>query len=335
MSNPVTDPVTAVIRLNETTRLAFIPTVLTFAYDKGKNGTFTIEPWDLYPSLGSFLALKHFNERSGAVLPHLPKLLEGCDIQLSTEIFDSHGSPTLAAKYAIQTVLKGKGTAENPNPMAILGPSYSREARAVGIITGVYGVPTISPYAGSVQLDNGSTFPLFARVIPDDRADSNIVVQHFRGLGVTHFGVIFVREEQGIQYAKLIRESAADMNVFNVSFEEVDQASLEGAVKELKNTNLRYFYALALAQDEQLLRAAAKEGMVGADYFWIIGDTALNGMAFDEGDPIISALQGIGFLTMDPDVTGNMEEEFLSFQNESALQDEFISTVVSKRMLHS
>lgn len=33
----------------------------------------------LYYSIASFLAAKHFNERSGTVLPQLPELLEGCD----------------------------------------------------------------------------------------------------------------------------------------------------------------------------------------------------------------------------------------------------------------
>ena len=319
----------AIIRLNATTRLAHIPIVLTFAYEQD-DGSFKIEPWDLYPSLGAFLALKHFNERSDEVLPHLPKLLEGCDIQLTTAIYDSHGSPMEAAKLAIQLIAEANHSVAKPDPLAIVGCSYSREAQIVGVMTGVYNVPFISPFSGSTELDNAYTFPMFARVIPNDQADARLVVQHLKSLGVEDFGVIHVREEQGVNYAKLLREAAAGMRVTTVSFEQSDPKSMNAAIQDLERANLTYFYGLALAEDEQLLRAVAKAGMAGPGYFWMIGDTGLNGKDFDADDPIVKALYGIGFLTMDPDVTGKMEKSFMGFQFDNETQEEFISALVSR-----
>jgi hypothetical protein len=319
---------TAVLRLNETTRLAHLPIILTLAYPQ-EDGSFIVEPWDLYPSLGAFLAFKHFNNRSPDVLPHLPGLLEGCDIQLTTEIYDSHGSPIEAAKLAIQIILEASHSIAKPDPLAIIGCSYSREDKAVGVMTGVYGVPHISPFSASTELDNGATFPTFARIIPNIQADARLVVQHMRSLGVTDFGVIHVRDEYGISYAKLLHEAGADMSITTVSFELSDPESMEAAIQTLKAADLKYFYGLALAEDEQLLRSVALAGIAGPGYFWMIGDIGLNGKEFDVNDPIVKTLYGIGYLTMDPDVTGNMEKSFMGFQFDSELQEEFISTVVS------
>ncbi|KAI2509784.1 phosphatidylinositol phospholipase C [Fragilaria crotonensis] len=317
---------TAVLRLNETTRLAHIPIILTFAYPQD-DGSFAVEPWDLYPSLGAFLAFKHFNDRSPAVLPHLPRLLEGCDIQMTTEIYDSHASPIEAAKLAIQIISEAKHSIAKPDPVAIIGTSYSREDKAMAVMTGVYGVPHISPFSGSTELDNGATFPTFARIIPNDQADARLVVEHMRSLGVTDFGVIHVREEQGINYAKLLREAGTGMSITTVSFEQSDPKSMEAAIQTLKAAKLKYYYGLALGEDEQLLRSVAVAGIAGPGYFWMIGDTGLNGKEFDADDPIVKALYGIGYLTMDPDVTGNMEKSFMGFQFDLELQEEFISAV--------
>ncbi|KAI2509781.1 hypothetical protein MHU86_4634 [Fragilaria crotonensis] len=122
------------------------------------------------PLAGAFLAFKHFNDRNPAVLPHLPHLLEGCDIQLTTEIYDSHGSPIEAAKLLSGSFWRNHSIAKL-DPMAIIGCSC-REDKAVAVMTGVYGVPHISPFSGSTELDNGATFPTFARIIPNDQADA-------------------------------------------------------------------------------------------------------------------------------------------------------------------
>jgi hypothetical protein len=155
------------------------------------------------------------------------------------------------------------------------------------------------------------------------------VVQHMRSLGVTDFGVIHVREEQGINYAKLLREAGPDMSITTVSFELFDPKSMEAAIQTLKAADLKYFYGLALAEDEQLLRSVAVAGIAGPGYFWMVGDIGLNGKEFDADDPIVKTLYGIGYLTLDPDVTGNMEKSFMGFQFDSELQEEFISTMVS------
>ncbi|KAI2509762.1 G-protein coupled GABA receptor [Fragilaria crotonensis] len=316
----------AVLRLNETTRLAHIPIILTFAYPQ-EDGSFAVEPWDLYPSLGAFLAFKHFNDRNPEVLPHLPHLLEGCDIQLTTEIYDSHGSPVEAARLAIQIILEANHSIAKPDPMAIVGCTYSRENKAVAVMTGVYGVPHITPFSGSTELDNGATFPTFARIIPNDQADARLVVHHMRSLGVTNFGVIHVHEEQGINYAKHLHEAGAGMSITTVSFEPSDPKSMEAAIQTLKAANLKYFYGLALGEDEQLLRSVAEAGITGPGYFWMMNDTGLDGKEFDADDPIVEALNGIGYKTMDPDVTGNMETNFMGFQFDSELQEEFISAM--------
>ena len=183
----------SVIRLNATTRLLHLPMVIPFSYENDE-GLFEAEGWDLSTATANFLAIKHINDRSSAILANLPELFRGCDIQFSTEIYDSRYSPVTGARY-IASMLERNHSLETPYPAAIIGGSYSAEAKAAAVLTGVCGVPFISASATSSELENRDKYPTFARVIPTDAGNAFIIVDHFASLGVKMFGVIYVRNE--------------------------------------------------------------------------------------------------------------------------------------------
>ncbi|KAI2509780.1 hypothetical protein MHU86_4633 [Fragilaria crotonensis] len=108
------------------------------------------------------------------------------------------------------------------------------------------------------------------------------------------------------------------MSITTVSFEQSDPKSMEAAIQTLKAAKLKYYYGLALAEDEQLLRSVAVAGIAGPGYFWMIGDTGLNGKEFDADDPIVKALYGIGslrWIPMSPETWKQISWDFNSIPN--------------------
>jgi hypothetical protein len=328
MSFPLYHPDSAVIRLNQSTRVAHIPIIMPISYEL-ENGTLKVEPWELFTSIGSFLAFKHFNDRSAAVLPRLPEILKGCDLQLTTSFYDSRFSPLEASRAFIEIIEGANHSLSRPDPMAITGCAYSSVTKTAGVLTGVYGVPLISPTASSPQLDRQSIYQMFARVIPTDESEAVIIVQYFRSLEIKNFGLIHVRDELGVHYAKFVREEAKDMRVTSVSFEKGNPTSMTAAILAMQESELKYFYAIAALDDEELLREARRVGIAGPGYSWVLADTGLHKMTFDADDPIIEAMHGIGFLTVDIAAADNLEQNLLSFQFDTELQEEFVSSMVS------
>lgn len=58
----------------------------------------------LYNAVASFLASKHFNERRGDILPHLPAQLEGCDFYWSYEYRNGQWSTIEAARQLLESI---------------------------------------------------------------------------------------------------------------------------------------------------------------------------------------------------------------------------------------
>ena len=56
---------------------------------------------DIYVSAGSFLAVHHLNQRSGAVLPELPALMEGCDFEFTFEQRETSYDPVVAVQELV------------------------------------------------------------------------------------------------------------------------------------------------------------------------------------------------------------------------------------------
>lgn len=325
----------SVIRLNATTRLLHIPIVLPLSFERD-DGTNEVQPWELFTSLGSFLAFKHFNDRSPSVLPHLPELFRRCDIQLTTEFYDTQFNPLVASRVVSTLLGRKTHTLETPYPAALVGGAYSSDAKPTAILSGIFGVPLVASSASSSELDNRDTYTTFARVTPTDEGKAALLVQHFVALNVTNFGVIYVRDEFGVNYVRDIRREAAkrNMQVTTVAFSpdldvtaEKDH-SVKSAIAELQKARLKYFFAIPFQNDEDILREAYRAGIAGPGFAWFVTDSGLGEYEFDSDDrEIIDAANGLGSIVMQPEVSATAESTLMKFQFDTALQREFVESV--------
>ncbi|KAI2510939.1 G-protein coupled GABA receptor [Fragilaria crotonensis] len=336
MSFPQIMPGSAVIRLNATTRLIHIPIVVPFSYELD-DGSFEVDGWDLSPTIGYYLAVKHFNDRNPAILDSLPALFQGCDIQISTEIYDSQYSPVVGSRYIAELLQRKNHSLETPYPAAIVGGAYSSEAKTAAVLTGVYGVPFISSWATSSELENRDVYKTFARVIPTDAGNALVIVEHFANLGVKAFGVIYVRNEFGENYVRDLRREAEKrgMRIESFWYETIDEAlkpgSVEAAMADLQKTKLNYFFGIpyyTIPIEEVMMRAAYRAGIAGPGFVWFLNDPRLDQPVFNSDDrEIIDAINGLGSLSLLPSVPSTAESVLMQFQFDTQLQDEFLDAV--------
>ncbi|KAI2508956.1 hypothetical protein MHU86_5451 [Fragilaria crotonensis] len=262
-----------------------------------------MDGWDLSIIVGYFLAVKHINDRNPAILANLPALFEGCDIQFSTEIFDSQYSPVVGSRYIAELLQRNPHSIEAPYPAAIVGGAYSSEAKTAAVLSGIYGVPLVSSSATSSELENREVYSTFARVIPTDAGNALVMVEHLADLGVYEFGVVYIRNEFGENYLRDIRTEAAKRNMRIESFwyETIEEAlqpgSLDAAMTELQKTKLNYFFGipyLSKAIEAEIMRAAYRAGIAGPGF---------------------------------PKVPDTAEAVLMQFQFDEELQEEFVRTV--------
>jgi hypothetical protein len=119
-------------------------------------------------SAGVLMAAHHFNHGVGTVVKELEGINQRCNVRFTTEFVDSYSSLTRSVETISEAHRRGVTTADYntttsrteassslmdpasirlPRPCAILGPFRSAVSAATGVMTGVYGLPQISPGA--------------------------------------------------------------------------------------------------------------------------------------------------------------------------------------------
>ena len=195
--------------------------------------------------LASLLAVQHFNDRSGVVVPDLPERLRDCDLYLTVDLINGIGRPNIGVSKLLER-LPSNPTLANPRPIGIVGAGNSVTSKALAIVGGVNNLVQCSPSATSPDLDDRSTHPYFTRPIPTNLGSARAAVEYYKFLGVTHVASLHVGDVYGREFAKVFIEEAekADIDVFSVSFDLGNENHAGEAVRQLKDSGRRYFFGM-------------------------------------------------------------------------------------------
>ena len=113
--------------------------------------------------------------------------------------------------------------------------------------------------------------------------------------------------------------------------ESLKPGSVPAAMEELRKTKLNYFFGIpymSTAIEVEMMRDAARAGLVGPGFAWYLNDASLYELEFDAGDrEIIEAINGLGIVVLEPKVPRKAEPVTMSFQFDIRLQQEFIESV--------
>lgn len=241
-------------------------------------------------SAAALMAIHHFNNGDGSVAQELEGINKTCNIRFTTELIDTGSSAMLAVDELTRLVTRDVRAIERPQPCAILGSFSPTVTRKMATVTGVYDMLQLSPMASSVTLDDSIEYPLFGRTRPSDSAAAELGVSYLAEvLNVRYFALLYVSNGFGTSFKKDVLLAAARRHI-NVETVAIipgsSNATIEGAIQHLKNTNRNYIMA-ALSQDnfEQIMERAGKIGVAGPEQFWLFTDTLAS--SFVDGRKIL------------------------------------------------
>jgi len=331
---------------DETVRLAHVLSIHPYSEMLASGERIPVDEL-AYVEASAFLALHHFNERNPVVLPDLPELIGDCDVYMTIDIVDTVLSPIVASRKALNYFVRPEGSLSEPRPVALAGATRSAVSQPLSVLAGVYHTPVVNSQSTSSVLDNKDSSPTFTRAIPTNRVDAKAVVTYFKSLGVTHFGVLFVRDPYGSEFSRDLNSAAAaegDMTVASAAYNDGDEQSVVGALQELRSSQLRYFFAVLTASPERhafVIREASKLGIMGnPEYVWLFGEAStllLEGSFFKtklnssvEADrEIASSLSGCGLVLLNIPPYKRFNEALQDLGRSKELYEYYVSRHVS------
>lgn len=145
---------------HESILLCHLPTLLEYS-DEMKTPSRCMISYSA--SAAALLAIHHFNNGDGSIVPELLHINKKCNLRLTTEMLDSGSSPFNAVRVLTEVVTRPADSFAKPQPCAVLGSEFSTVTSRMATLSGVFDLFQVSSSALSSELDNLKQYPLFAR----------------------------------------------------------------------------------------------------------------------------------------------------------------------------
>jgi hypothetical protein len=312
-----------------TIQLCYLPYLLRFS----ANG----EPEN---SVGSYeglaavsLALEHLNTGNGVISPNITNINQRCPLRFYSDSFDTMTKPSEGLARLIN--LTDPDT-QQLVPCAILGAASSSVSIATAVYSSLRDFVQISPLSTSRTLDDQEQFPLFGRTIPSDEGTAIAFLGLMKNWNVNHIAIIHINNAYGNDFVQTIESLIPSINptleIKIVSFDnEVDDGGISRAVKLLKDSKFRYFFAVITNNTilKEVMLDAHKQGIAGTgQHTWIFSvamDSIITGRSFPLDSPLGQAYKGTGVLGATGGVVGMEGVDGLTLAMQELRNDDDLS----------
>jgi len=129
--------------------LCHVPTFLRYSTDKGPSCQIAYSA-----SAAAILAMHHFNNGDGSVVPELDGINKRCNIRLTTEIINTKSSPINAVRELTRMLTRDSNSISEPQPCAVLGSQISSVTSKMASLSGVFDLFQVSSSAMSTSLED-------------------------------------------------------------------------------------------------------------------------------------------------------------------------------------
>lgn len=280
------------------------------------------------------LALYHFNSGIDVVTPQVASIVNErkCNVRFTTEFFDTGYSEVQASRELANKLIprKYEDPPWDPNvpyATAIVGTFRSAVSATMSILGGVNELMQVSGSSTSAALDNKVQYPFFARTTTSSHASANVAVDYLADvLGLTHFGILYVRDVAGQSFADALKVAAAKKNpsleVVSSSIaykEDYTKDEIDGALRPLMDSGFRYFFVTIFPnQYRSIMPRAVELGIAGPGYFWM-GACQLDQLStvtYEANSKLVTALSGTGLICSSPASVQNGQASYEAFKQE-------------------
>ncbi|CAB9513853.1 Gamma-aminobutyric acid (GABA) B receptor [Seminavis robusta] len=239
------------------------------------------------------------------------------------------------------------GTTSDDNawqfPVGIVGAIFSSVTAPLTQIGQAYELPQISGSATSAQLDSA---PLFARSVPTNAGDARAAMLYYQSIGVTRVACLYIKDTWGNYYNTDLQRAANELerpiHMQSFSYDDGNEESLAAALQQLKQSGLKYVYAVLFEWRPVFLQAHDLNLIGNDDYVWIgaeMNEWTAETLELSRHDPVDQklalALRGVGSLVLHGSNNNEgMQTAMAEFVNSTTLQQEYIAAHVAPEDRH-
>ena len=267
---------------NETIRLLQVESFLPLTFPG--SGGFTVAGMPLrlptfdgfvYWDVAAHLASIHFNQRDSSVLPYLEERLKGCNVRMTLQLRDTQFSPRTSAQQLYPLLLDRDNTLQEPIPGALMGSLDPEVSKTLGVLSGVAGIPFVSPIeAGAYFDDQHTNAPTFARTTPSNPAFARAAAEMMRYWGVSHVGLLYSLDGYGRSFLETLSETTQQYGITLVAsgYRATEEEFYTGVRDGLtKMKDLHYIVGIAFGAPalEGIMEEAIKLGLTSKEHVWI------------------------------------------------------------------
>jgi ABC-type branched-subunit amino acid transport system substrate-binding protein len=224
------------------------------------------------------MAIKHFNEGDGVVIPEIHEIDQQCPIRLSTEFVDSKYTPAIVVQ-SLTKIMESRDPSvftQDPVPCAVVGARTSSATGPGAVVSGVFDLPHMSYTATSPELNDPFRYPLFSRLITSDEAAAKAGLRFMKEVqGSSHIAVMYIDDPFGIEYNKGLLNEALRLQLTVRSFPLAfppDPENIKQVVKNVKETGYRHIYLIVFSSFiESVMLEAYGQGITGPDFSYLLG----------------------------------------------------------------
>lgn len=233
-------------------------------------------------SAGAMLAIQHFNNGNGVVVPELNDIHKTCNIRFTSELFDTASSPLEAVRQMTRILSRPSDAVDTPQPCSVVGGQYSDVTSRLATLSSVFDIFQVSSSAMSTDLENNDQYPLLARTHTDVAGFGEMSVSYLQSLNITKFAVLFPNDSYGLGFQKSVLEEASKYGMTTVSSpylvlkdEDEFDVEIQNALQVLKDSGFNYiigaFYPDSLTR---IMGMAYDMQIAGPSKLWLISGTA-------------------------------------------------------------
>lgn len=191
--------------------------------------------------------------------------------RIVARVYDTKGDTWMGFESAVEAITAGA--------IAFVGPGLSTVARVVSPLATHTSIPFVTPTAPAEALAFHEVHKFVLQLSPSDRLLSQAVVDILLHFGWKHIGVVRSSDEYGRNRLRNINTVASENGIQVVYTVRIPSSPAGDTVAEqMKQLNyllVRIFVVDVLDHELNVVfHAAAKEGMIGDDYLWILSSDA-------------------------------------------------------------
>lgn len=264
---------------NDNELLCHVPIFLRYSTDKGPSCQIAYSA-----SAAAILAMHHFNNGDGSVVPELDGINKRCNIRLTTEIINTKSSPINGVRELTRMLSRDSNSISEPQPCAVLGSQISSVTSKMASVSGVFDLFQVSSSAMSTSLEDAVQYPMLARSHTDVGGFGEMSISYLKdNMGITNFGILSPNDAYGQGFQKSVLEAAAGRGMNGIaatylptltSEDELD-TNIRSALGILKESGCNYIIAAFYPElFSRIMGIAYDMGLAGENKLWLISGTA-------------------------------------------------------------